>query len=219
MTNPVSPPPGASVAHQGEGRKLHAPSAEKNKHHIADRLVTLPLQSSNALEIASGTGEHVVHFAEHLPHITWQPTDIVEERIESIKAWSKDSSCTNIKSPRFLNVGNVGWSTDFQPQGLVVVINLLHLISDRVLEILFKEVQKTLKPEGFFAIYGPFLRESQHTSPGDKNFDEKIRQTDPNLGYKNDETVTLLARKHGLSLFAKYEMPANNLMFIFQKDL
>ena len=201
---------------EGDGR-LIAQSAVRNAEPIVELVKNTAIKSGNALEIASGTGQHVVKLAAALPLLNWQPSDVDETRIKSIRCWSDDHHLTNLKPPCFLDATKEGWAVDYHGQDLILLVNLLHLISFEETKILVKEVSKALKPKGLSIIYGPFMRKGELISKSDIEFHHSLINTDPDLGYKNDVDMLNLFREEGLVHLSTNEMPANNLAFITQK--
>jgi hypothetical protein len=212
-------PTSASIATEiDNSAKLHAPSASRNANEVCATLKSIAPISGNALEIASGTGQHVVVFAAAMPFLTWQPTEIDRGRRASIQAYIDDTTLGNITAPIFLNATVRDWSKDVPPKDLIYLCNLLHLVSLSEAEVLIKEAAKTLLPSGKLFLYGPFKREGKLTSEGDRSFDASIRATDPDTGYKDDIWVKLIATQNGLTLGQAIEMPANNLALVFNKS-
>ena len=201
---------------EGDGR-LNAPSAVRNGEHIVELLRNTAIKSGNALEIASGTGQHVVKLAAALPLLDWQPSDVDETRIKSIRCWSDDHHLTNLKPPCLLDATKEGWAVDYHGQDLILLVNLLHLISFEETKILVKEVSKALKPKGLSIIYGPFMRKGELISKGDIEFHHSLINTESDLGYKNDVDMLGLFCEAGLVHLSTNNMPANNLAFITQK--
>lgn len=214
-----TPPPNASIATKTEGsKKLFAPSAERNESAIFDVLKAINLKQGNALELASGTGQHIVTLAKAMPNIRWQPTEVDPNRIASIQAYIDESNCNNISSPLLLNATQSGWSTKHYPIDLISLTNLLHLISNSEAEILIAEAATALSQGGRLFFYGPFKRSGELISQGDIEFDKVIRASAPDTGYKNDQWVISQATQNGLVLAQTIEMPANNLALMFQKE-
>lgn len=151
-------PKTASIAHAGEGAKLVAPSAGRNAGDICTMLSQFAPKSGNALEIASGTGQHSIAFAEKFPNLNWQPTEIDSERRASINAYARDSNLGNIARALPLDACTPGWAAQYSGQSLIIVINLLHLISTLEANTLITEAALALAPAGRFVIYGPFMR-------------------------------------------------------------
>ena len=201
---------------EGDGR-LIAQSAVRNAEPIVELVKNTAIKSGNALEIASGTGQHVVKLAAALPLLNWQPSDVDETRIKSIRCWSDDYHLTNLKPPCLLDATKEGWAVDYHGQDLILLVNLLHLISFEETKILVKEVSKALKPKGLSIIYGPFMRKGKLISKNDMEFHNSLINTDPDLGYKNDIDMLDLFREAGLVHLSTNKMPANNLAFITQK--
>ena len=164
-----------------------------------------------------GTGQHVVKLAAALPLLNWQPSDVDETRIKSIRCWSDDHHLTNLKPPCLLDASKEGWAVDYHGQDLILLVNLLHLISFEETKILVKEVSKALTPKGLSIIYGPFMRKGELISKNDMEFHHSLITTDPDLGYKNDVDMLGLFCEAGLVHLSTNKMPANNLAFITQK--
>ncbi len=178
-------PPTASIAHAGDGAKLHAPSAERNAAIITEALVGIAPATGRALEIASGTGQHIVGFARAMPGLDWQPTEVDPTRRASIDAWAAEAGLPNLGAAIPLNATQAGWAAEASESALIVLINLLHLISTPEAQTLVQEVAHALAPAGRFALYGPFLREGQTTSDGDARFHASLIAQDPAIGYKD----------------------------------
>ena len=201
---------------EADGR-LNAPSALRNAEPIVELVREIAIKPGNALEIASGSGQHVVKLAAALPFLNWQPSDVDETRIKSIRCWSNDHHLTNLNPPCLLDATKEGWAAEHHGQDLILLVNLLHLISIEETKILVKEVSKALAPEGVSIIYGPFMRSGELISKGDMEFHHSLINTDPDLGYKNDIDMLDLFREAGLVHLSTKKMPANNLAFITQK--
>ncbi|MDW3224942.1 MAG: DUF938 domain-containing protein [Paracoccaceae bacterium] len=210
-------PPSASVASNLGGAKLHAPSAARNTDALCNFLLKNAPQVGQALEIASGTGQHVMSFATALPDLIWQPTDIDGARLASIDAYAAHAGLANLKPAAMLDATQVGWHREHADKDLIVLVNLLHLISDPAAESVFKEAMLSLASGGKFILYGPFKRDGILTSAGDASFDADLREADPRIGYKNDADVMALLRQAGAASVQITEMPSNNLAFTATK--
>jgi hypothetical protein len=207
----------ASVAvSQGDGR-LFAPSAERNSAPIVNLIKRIAPEPGNALEIASGTGQHIVQLALSLPNIIWSPSDVEGERLKSISAWVESENLLNIKPPMYLDATETGWAKSLPKSNFILLVNLLHLISWDETETLISELSIALKTKGIALVYGPFMRNGQLISEGDKNFHTSLIQTDPDIGYKNDLEMLTLFSNSGLVHLETVEMPANNAAFVLQK--
>lgn len=213
-------PPTASVTETTPDGRLVMPAALRNIAAISDLLAqAIDGQAiTHALEIASGTGQHILHHAQRHPQITWQPSDIDAERIASIDAYAAEAPDGNMCQALHLDATASGWSDTMPPQGLILLVNLLHLISDKEAQTLIREVGQTLTIGGTFVLYGPFMRGGELTSDGDRKFHAELIGADPEIGYKDDFDVTDMIHASGMSLITLVEMPANNLAFIARRD-
>lgn len=200
-----------------ENNLIISPSAEKNMFHIVNLVSQTLIKSGNSLEIASGSGQHIVQLASSLPNYIWQPTDVDQKRITSIDHRTKDNIHKNIKPARYLDATQVGWSLNYPNQNFILLINLLHLISWKKTKILIKEIFQSLSLDGILILYGPFMRDGKLTSKGDIEFHKNILEKDSTLGYKDDKEIKNYLLKMGFTHLNTVNMPANNLAFIFQK--
>ena len=208
----------ASVAnYQGDAR-LYAPSAERNSVPIVKTIQRIAPKSGQALEIASGTGEHIVKLASSLPNLSWLPSDVDEERLKSISAWIAAENLPNIKTPMYLDATEAGWAQSLPQFDFILLVNLLHLISWNETETLINELPKILKKNGTVLVYGPFMRSGKLTSAGDQNFHNSLIQTDRDIGYKDDLDMLELFANSGLLHLETVEMPANNLGFVLKNS-
>lgn len=204
----------------GEGAgdaRLSAPSALRNRDLIAAELSRVAPARGRALEIASGTGEHVVRFAAMMQGLEWHPTDPDPARRASIAAWVGDAGLPNIRPALHLDAACPGWAAHHGPADLIVVVNLLHLISAPEAETVLTEVAAALAPGGVFALYGPFLRDGVATSEGDAAFDASLRAQDPAIGYKDVVATCTHLVAAGLAHVETVAMPANNLFLAFKR--
>jgi SAM-dependent methyltransferase len=200
----------------GDGR-MSAPAALRNRDAIAAELARLAPARGRALEIASGTGEHVIRFAAAMPGLDWQPTDPDPDRRASIAAWTAAAGLANIRPPLALDAARPGWAALHGPADLVLVVNLLHLLSDDEAAIVLAEMALALAPGGLLAVYGPFLRDGRATSAGDAAFDARLRAQDPAIGYKDAGATAARLVAAGLVPLGPVEMPANNLLLPFTR--
>lgn len=206
----------ASVATEAQGR-LTAPSAERNRADICAVLEQVAPREGHALELASGTGQHIALFAERMPGLTWQPTEIDPARRASVDLHVADTGLGNVAAAQALDATTPGWEGAYPNQDLIVLINLLHLISDAEAETLIRGAARALNPGGVFMIYGPFQRGGELTSEGDQRFHASLSAHDPEIGYKDDFDVMDLLQDFGLEMVQVLEMPSNNLALVAKK--
>ncbi len=196
--------------------KQHAPAAERNRDPILTVLRELlpgpaPLR---VLEIASGTGQHALHFATHLPHVHWQPTDASAEARASVEAWRQESGLPNLAPVQPLDVCERWLNERFDA---IYCANMIHISPYETTPALLSGARTVLVPQGALILYGPFRREGQHTAPSNEGFDLSLRARDPSWGVRDLEEVAELARERELDLERIVEMPANNLTVVFRR--
>ncbi len=206
-----------SLALPGAGDKLFAPSAARNVNALCDLLEHVAPREGRALEIASGTGQHVVAFAARLPGLHWQPTEPAPERRASIAAHIAESGLENISAPIPLDATAPGWGARHGGQALVFLANLVHLIPMPQVRVLISEAARALAPAGRLVIYGPFMRAGELTSDGDRAFHAALVAQDPLIGYKDDCDIIDLMQAAGLEMVEAVEMPANNLGLVARR--
>ena len=207
-------PPSASMAQTQKGAKLFAPSAARNVDALVDLLWAHAPSQGSALEIASGTGQHITAYAAALPHLHWHPTELDPARCASIDAYVAEAGLGNVARATLLDATRIGWPAANGAKDLILLANLLHLISSLEARTILSEAAKALKPEGLLILYGPFKRKGVLTSAGDAKFDAELRGADPSIGYKDDLDIMGWLRDAGLTQITSVDMPANNLAFI-----
>ncbi|MCT8330696.1 class I SAM-dependent methyltransferase [Acidimangrovimonas sediminis] len=200
----------------GDDRRIAA-SAERNTAPILAVLGRHAPRQGRALELAAGTGQHSVAFAEAFPGLHWQPSDGAADALASIAAWRRVSGLANLAEPVLLDIAEPDWGLRHSGQDLVFVANLLHLISEAEALSVLHGMGQALQPGGTAMVYGPFRRNGALTSEGDRTFDASLRRQDADIGYKDEAWVTGMAAGAGLTLRAAEDMPANNLCLVFGK--
>ncbi|XP_014822928.1 PREDICTED: UPF0585 protein C16orf13 homolog [Poecilia mexicana] len=207
----------------GFGTMLNAAAAERNKEPILlvlrDSVNTeRPLQ---ALEISSGTGQHVVHFAQTLRNITWQPSEYDRQSLASIEAYRSHYQLHNVKPAIHLDASQPHqcWG-GIRPESLDLVlnINMIHISPLSCTEGLFRGAGVLLKPQGLLLTYGPYAVNGQITPQSNVDFDYSLRQRNPEWGLKDISFLNSVAQKNGLFLEKIVEMPANNKCLLFRKE-
>jgi hypothetical protein len=195
---------------------LVAPAAERNKGPILEVLRTLLPPTGTVLEIASGTGQHVVHFARALPGLHWMPSDAAAQARRSIAAWLASERLPNVAPPIELDVLERPWAVT-GPIDAIVCINLIHISPWPVTTALFAEAREKLCESGLVYLYGPYKQQGRHTAPSNEAFDRSLRAQDPEWGVRNLEDVVETARSTGFEHLTTVEMPANNLSVAFRR--
>ena len=202
------------VFESGAEVKRHAPATERNRDAIADILATVLPQSGAVLEIASGTGEHVVHFARLFPALTWQPSDPDPIAIASIDAWRTELDAPNVL-PAMLLDARVDWPVI--EADAIICINMLHISPWEATTGLMRNAARVLAPSDMLYIYGPFRQRGMPLAESNAAFDASLRQQDAAWGLRYVEDVVDVARDAGLHIDGIEPMPANNLSLIFRR--
>ena len=192
-----------------------APAALRNRDPILDVLRGVLPRNGRVLEIASGSGEHIVHFARHLPGLTFQPSDPSVEAVHSIDAWMADAELRNIARPLQFDAADSDWP--FSDLAGIICINMIHISPWRSTEGLLRGAAKSLVPGAPLYLYGPYRRSDVPTADSNEAFDHSLRMRDPAWGLRDLGTVTALAASCGFSPPQVIEMPANNLSVVFRK--
>jgi cyclopropane fatty-acyl-phospholipid synthase-like methyltransferase len=192
----------------------YSAACDRNQGPILEVLQQWLLQPGVVLEIGSGTGQHAVHFAQHLPQVTWQPTDCAEN-VATIQARIRQASLGNLHEPLELDVLNLPWAV--RSARYVFSANTAHIMSWSAVEAMFAGIETVLPTGGHLLIYGPFNRDGEFTSESNLRFDQMLRVRDPNSGIRDDVAMMALAERHGLSFAAEYSMPAENRMLVWTR--
>jgi Protein of unknown function (DUF938) len=204
--------------------RLDAPAFHRN--HQAIRAVLLRYladRSGDVLEAGSGTGQHVVDFAHQMPGINWWPSDYNEQHLKSIAAWRAYANLPNIRPPLRIDLSDPAWCPQMHdgsgPKNLKAVFcaNVIHIAPWRVAEGLFAGAGRYLPADGRLFLYGPFKRGGKHTAISNAVFDTSLREGNPEWGVRDIEALETLAAGAGLGLVEIAEMPANNLILVFER--
>ena len=194
-----------------------APAAERNKEPILEVLRSVLPHSGLVLEIASGTGQHVVHFAQALPGLEWQPSDPDPDARSSVAGWTAHYQVPNIQPPLDLDVSREIWP--LQRADAVVCINMIHISPWPSTLHLLAGAARILPTGGVLFLYGPFRRHDGETAPSNEAFDAQLRRQNPEWGLRHLEELVREADRNGLGQAETTEMPANNLSVVLRKPL
>lgn len=189
-------------------------ACERNKGPILAILASALAHSRRVLEIGSGTGQHAVHFAAHLPHLAWQPSD-TGAYLEGLRERIAHAGTPNLLSPLELDVRALPWQVE--PVDAIFTANTLHIMGWAAVKDLFRGVGAIAAAPAVLCIYGPFRYGGQYTSASNAQFDRYLQARDPESGIRNFEEVNTLSSEQGLYLLADHPMPANNQLLIWQK--
>lgn len=195
--------------------KHHAPAAERNKGPILEVLREFLTEPALVVTIAEGSGQHVVHFAKHLPHVTFQPTDLGPEALASINAYIEEAQCKNVLPAKLLDASSDIWPVD--RADLIVCINMIHISPWTATQGLFRGAARILPPEGYLITYGPYRFSGEFTAPSNNEFDESLRARNAEWGVRDVDDLENLAASVGMELEGTVPLPANNHCLIFNK--
>lgn len=194
--------------------KPFSQACENNKQPILDKLRLVFDEPGTILEIGSGTGQHAVHFASHLPHLTWQPSD--RPGSETLcKPWLEEAGLDNILPPIPLDVGETPWPV--QAINGAFSANTAHIMSWQEVEAMFQGVAARLAPGGHFCLYGPFNYDGQYTSDSNRQFDQHLRARAGHMGIRDVQALEKLAEDVGMTFESDFEMPANNRLLVWRR--
>lgn len=193
-----------------------APHVARNAAPIAEVLREILPARGLALEVASGTGEHILHFAREFPKLLWQPSDPEPVALRSIEAWRADSGLFNLLPAVSLDVRAAGWPV--AEADALLCINMVHISPWSATVGLLRGAGRLLAAGAPLYLYGPYRRAGVETAPSNEAFDENLRARDPEWGLRDLEAVAAEAERHGLALDRVVEMPANNISAVFRKD-
>lgn len=193
-----------------------APSPERNKQPILEVLTRVLPPRGLVLEIGSGTGQHVAHFARALPALTFQPSEMDVERHASIAAWAAAGGLSNVMPPLAIDVTKRPWPLPVADA--VVCINVIHISPWETTLALMAGAGMILPAGGVLVTYGPYMRGGAHTSQSNEAFDASLRARNPLWGVRDIDEVAQVARGEGLALEEAVPMPANNFALVWRKS-
>ena len=197
-------------------QRLSSPSALRNRGPISDVLRTVLPETGTVLEIASGSGEHITHFAAQFPALTWQPSDPSAEARDSILQWSEAEGLANVLPPLDLDAAHDTWPID--RADAIIAINMVHISPWQATLGLLKGAGQLLPAGGALFLYGPYRRQGQPFAESNEAFDASLRARNPAWGIRQLEDVAGAAEQSGLVMTTTVEMPANNLSVVFRRQ-
>jgi SAM-dependent methyltransferase len=192
--------------------KPFSQACELNKAPILDVLKEVLRDRQRVLEVASGTGQHAVYFGAHLPHLSWQTSDI-QQNIGGIQAWITEARLPNVIAPLTLDVNDAKW-----PVGkfdAVFNANTVHIISWVEVQRLFDHIGRVVLPGAVVCFYGPYNYKQEFTSESNARFDASLKERDPKSGIRDFEAINALAASHEFTLQKDVEMPSNNRLLVW----
>lgn len=199
--------------------KKHAPATLRNREAILsvlrEELPVAGAEKNNVLEIASGSGEHAVFFAQNLPNLDWQPSDPAPDALESIAAYREDAGLPNLRAPAQIDASAQNWP--ISNAAAIVCINMVHISPWAATQGLFEGAARVLSGKSApLVLYGPYFEQGIDPAPSNLQFDDSLRARDPSWGIRHVEEMDSLAAHHGFGRAARHDMPANNLTLVYR---
>jgi hypothetical protein len=199
----------------GGADKRHAPATLRNRDAIAAVLADWLPATGTALEIASGSGEHAVHFAAAFPHLDWQPSDPDPAGLTSIAAYRAEAGLANLAPPVALDAASAAWPVD--RADAILCINMVHISPWEATPGLFAGAARLLEPGAALILYGPYTEPDVPTAASNLAFDTSLRSRNPAWGLRDTGAVKAAAADAGFVFAERRAMPANNLMLLFRR--
>lgn len=196
------------------GPRRSAPAAQRNREPIIEVLHEWLPATGLVLEIASGTGEHVIAFAQAFPTLEWQPTDIHPDALSSIAAWRGESALPNLRDPLTIDASSPDWP--IHRADAILSINMVHISPWASALGLLDGAAHILDPGAPLILYGPWISDQIETVPSNLAFDADLKRRDPDWGLRRVEAFVEAASQRGLTLEQQRPMPANNLMLLLR---
>jgi Protein of unknown function (DUF938) len=195
--------------------RRHAPAAVRNRQPILDVLRQHLPDEGLVLEVASGSGEHVMHFAAALPNLVFQPSDPDGAARASIDDWARTTGLGNVRPAVALDAQSKAWPVE--RADAVLCSNMIHIAPWPAATGLIAGAGRLLSADGLLYLYGPYRRHGRHTAPSNDAFDSDLRHRNPAWGVRDVEEVAACANENGFAAPQIVEMPANNLSLIFRR--
>lgn len=194
--------------------KPYAESCDINKDPILDVLKDIFADRTHVLELASGTGQHAVHFGHALPHLSWQTSELKQNHA-GIQMWLDEAQLPNVLAPLHIDANDWQWPVDHVDA--IFNANTVHILSWPEVERLFAGIGRVLDSGGILCLYGPFNYGGKFTSDSNAGFDAWLKSRNPSSGVRDFEALDALAETQGLTLRHDFEMPVNNRTLVWQR--
>ena len=195
--------------------KPYAESCDINKDPILDVLRDVFADRHKVLELASGTGQHAVHFGKALPYLTWQTSELTENHA-GIQAWLNEAQLSNVLAPVHIDANDEHWPVS--QYDAIFNANTVHILSWTEVVKLFSGIGRVLEPGGILCLYGPFNYDGKFTSDSNARFDIWLKNRNPLSGVRDFEALDTLAVAQGMILLKDIEMPINNRTLVWKRS-
>lgn len=175
-------------------------------------------EEGKVLELASGTGQHCSYFGSHFPNLQFQPSDVEQSLFDSIIAYAEDTPTKNVRYPIRLDVSGNNWQLD-DFFDYIICVNLIHVSPIECSVGLFRNGSQVIKPGGLIITYGAYAYKGVIEPQSNIDFDKSIRSQQPKWGLRDIIDLENIAKKYGIILKHKYDMPSNNKCLVWQKQI
>ena len=192
-----------------------APAALRNREPIAEVLRDWLPDTGVVLEVASGTGEHSVLFAERFPNLEWQPSDLSPDAVASISAWSALAALPNLSPSIEVDASRPDWPIG--SADAVLNINMVHISPWSAALGILDGAARLLAPGAPLILYGPWITDQWPTEPSNLAFDADLKRRNRDWGLRKVGEFVGEAAKRGFEFIEQRQMPANNLMLLFHR--
>ena len=189
-------------------------ACERNKGPILEVLRVALADRGQVLEIGSGTGQHAVHFAAALSHVTWHPTEQLKY-LSDLSSRIKLEGPRNLRPPTLLDVNQSVWP--LRSADAIFTANTLHIMGWAEVQAMFRGLDAVLTVDGVLCVYGPFRYGGRYTSESNRDFDRMLLERDPLSGLRDIDDLSALAERYGLQLKQDHDLPANNRLLVFAR--
>ena len=196
--------------------RFYFPHVARNREAILQVLRRVLPSQGLVLEVASGSGEHAAYFAERLPSLIWQPSDLDPSSLASIAAHRTAADAPNLLAPVCLDATSEQWPVE--SADALVCINMIHISPWVVSEGLMAGARRVLRMGGVIYLYGPYKIDGRHTAQSNEEFDAWLRTQNAQWGVRDFADMADLAARNDFVLIETVPMPANNLSIIFKRD-
>ncbi len=195
-------------------QKPFSPACERNRDPILKELQIRLVQQSAVLEVGSGTGQHAIYFAKHMPNVLWQCSDL-RENLSGIQMWIDDTCLSNVLPPIELDVSD---PTIYKTYDAVFSCNTLHIMSKSNVFEFFNLVKSVTQKQSSLFVYGPFNYNGEYTSPSNAEFDAWLKERNSESAIRDFEWIDDLANDAGFFIVDDVEMPANNRLLHWERS-
>ncbi|XP_041975748.1 methyltransferase-like 26 [Aricia agestis] len=208
--------------------KLIYPAANRNKEPILQVLKRFIIcdfdeiedESPLFVEISSGSGQHVAHFAPHFPGVKFQPTEFDKSLFGSISIYASSCPTKNILQPILVDISTPLSHFGFLENTIDYMYNanMIHISPYECTIGLFENAGKYLKPEALLITYGPYAKDGKISPQSNVEFDASLKYRNPLWGLRDINDLIKLGDQNDLCLIDTVEMPSNNLTLIWKKN-